>query len=402
MIKRAFVIFLLSTVLALAGGPISRPSNIITGPGSSRVQINLDGSIDIVTASGTPMRAYSATARFDTGPLELGSIATPSVSGAGDVRIYWDGAHIYSSKNGGAYAIFGEGGGTIASTTLILKGDNAGNAVAATAGTDYPGLASANVFTANQSNSYSGTASTPAMKYSGVPFAGTGTTSSPLVYVNDTNATASTTLATAGTYFGVNGHGSADLLNLLHDGASFFKVDSGGNITGQSSGYNFYRGTFLMFFIENGQGVAFRSRIDAQSGSAGNPGFSFEGDTNTGIWNSGADTLDFATGGVNRMSIGTGVAIGGGTAVKLIKSATATLDFGSTSAQSSAELSITVTGAADGDDVIVSPPNGSTNANTCFTARVSAADTVQVKFNNYSSGAVDPASGTFRVTVIQF
>jgi hypothetical protein len=79
----------------------------------------------------------------------------------------------------------------------------------------------------------------------------------------------------------------------------------------------------------------------------------------------------------------------------------ATLDFGSTSAQSSADLTITVTGAADGDVVSLGVPNASVNANTNYTAWVSAANTVTVRFNNYSSGAVDPASGTFKVKVFK-
>ncbi len=79
--------------------------------------------------------------------------------------------------------------------------------------------------------------------------------------------------------------------------------------------------------------------------------------------------------------------------------ATATLDFGSVAAQNSGDLTITVTGAADGDDVSLGVPNASVNANSCFTAWVSAANTVTVRFNNYSAGAIDPASGSFRVTV---
>ncbi len=82
-------------------------------------------------------------------------------------------------------------------------------------------------------------------------------------------------------------------------------------------------------------------------------------------------------------------------------SGSATLDFGNTSAQNSADLTITVTGAASGDVVSLGVPNGSVNANTCFTAWVSATDTVTVRFNNYSSGAVDPASGTFKIKVLK-
>ena len=82
--------------------------------------------------------------------------------------------------------------------------------------------------------------------------------------------------------------------------------------------------------------------------------------------------------------------------------ATASLDFSSTSAQNSADLTITVTGAADGDAVSLGVPNAAVNANTSFSAWVSAANTVTVRFNNYSSGAVDPANGTFRVAVLKY
>lgn len=84
-----------------------------------------------------------------------------------------------------------------------------------------------------------------------------------------------------------------------------------------------------------------------------------------------------------------------------ILTGSATLDFPDTAAQTSSELTITVTGAADGDVVSVGVPNVSTNANSCFTARVSATNTVTVKFNNYSSGSINPASGTFKVKVLK-
>ncbi len=79
----------------------------------------------------------------------------------------------------------------------------------------------------------------------------------------------------------------------------------------------------------------------------------------------------------------------------------ATLNFASTAAQSSSELTLTVTGATDGDIVQLGVPNAATNANSCFTAWVSAANTVSVKFNNYSSAAIDPASGTFKIIVLK-
>jgi len=82
-------------------------------------------------------------------------------------------------------------------------------------------------------------------------------------------------------------------------------------------------------------------------------------------------------------------------------SGSATLDFPSTNAQTNSDLTITVTGAADGDMVVLGVPNGSTLTNSSFTAWVSATNTVTVRFNNYSSGALDPASGTFKVRVIK-
>jgi hypothetical protein len=44
-------------------------------------------------------------------------------------------------------------------------------------------------------------------------------------------------------------------------------------------------------------------------------------------------------------------------------------------------------------------PNAAVNANTSYSAWVSAANTVTVRFNNYSSGTVDPASALFKVFV---
>jgi len=80
--------------------------------------------------------------------------------------------------------------------------------------------------------------------------------------------------------------------------------------------------------------------------------------------------------------------------------ATATLDFPSTSAQQSTELTITVTGAAVGKPVWLGTP-ASLNNHTGFMGYVSATNTVTVRFLNFSSGAVDPASGSYTVAVLQ-
>jgi hypothetical protein len=78
-----------------------------------------------------------------------------------------------------------------------------------------------------------------------------------------------------------------------------------------------------------------------------------------------------------------------------------TLDFPSTGAHSSSDLTITVTGAADGDIVILGVPNVSVTNESNYSAWVSAANTVTVRYNHYGSGTNNPASGTFKVYVIK-
>jgi hypothetical protein len=81
----------------------------------------------------------------------------------------------------------------------------------------------------------------------------------------------------------------------------------------------------------------------------------------------------------------------------------ATLDFGSISANSYEDLTVTVTGAADGDVVAIGVPNGSVANDVIFTAWVSAANTVTIRAtNNNSSTSRDPASGTFKAFVYKF
>lgn len=78
---------------------------------------------------------------------------------------------------------------------------------------------------------------------------------------------------------------------------------------------------------------------------------------------------------------------------------TATLDFASIASLAVASLTITVTGAALGDDVSIGVPNGSMTAGLIFFGWVSATDTVSIQCYNSTLGAIDPASGTYRATV---
>jgi hypothetical protein len=108
----------------------------------------------------------------------------------------------------------------------------------------------------------------------------------------------------------------------------------------------------------------------------------------------GSDVLAIGTDGKTMIGAGS-------TPLKKLLSVTATLDFGSTAAQTSTDLTVSVTGAAVGDSVSLGLP-AAPPANTCFTGWVSAANTVTVRLDNFSAGAVDPPSGLYRVTIHSF
>jgi hypothetical protein len=85
-----------------------------------------------------------------------------------------------------------------------------------------------------------------------------------------------------------------------------------------------------------------------------------------------------------------------------IISATATLNFPSTVGGTSSDLTMTLTGAVDGDAIMIGVPNGSTVANGCFTGWVSASNTVTIRYtNNDLVTSYDPASGTFKATIVK-
>jgi len=52
--------------------------------------------------------------------------------------------------------------------------------------------------------------------------------------------------------------------------------------------------------------------------------------------------------------------------------------------------------------VAIGVPNGAVSAGSVYTAWVSAANTVTIRFFNGSPGAVNPASSTFRAAIMQF
>ena len=76
------------------------------------------------------------------------------------------------------------------------------------------------------------------------------------------------------------------------------------------------------------------------------------------------------------------------------------INFGTVAAQSSSDVTVTVTGAAVGDIVNLGVDNAAVLANSSYTAWVSAADTITIRFNNYSIGVLTPVTtNTFKVQV---
>jgi hypothetical protein len=151
----------------------------------------------------------------------------------------------------------------------------------------------------------------------------------------------------------------------------------------------------------------------------GRPGandpFIIESTTATKVENLDADKLD---GGdwAAPAAIGTGTPAAGtfttlnlgGTTITDVISATASLDFTALAANSCEVLTITVTGAADGDAVALGVPtaladvDGGTERTTFF-GWVSGADTVSVRRCNVTGSATaEPAAATVRATVTKF
>ena len=87
--------------------------------------------------------------------------------------------------------------------------------------------------------------------------------------------------------------------------------------------------------------------------------------------------------------------ITGGNTITEHYSVTGVLDFPSISANTTSELTITVTGAAVGDSAYVMP-SGSPETGLIWSGHISAADTVTVRIGNVTTGAINPASRTWR------
>jgi hypothetical protein len=149
--------------------------------------------------------------------------------------------------------------------------------------------------------SSAGAASTPSVLFSGVPFAGTGTTSTPGVYI-DQGASEPTTWNTGGTELGINAASgfAGNFLDFhINGGSSLFKVNSIGGVTSADavSATAFNAGS-----SPPSCGTATGILCLGQGGTAGTP--------TSGVdyirADSGANTLMFSLNGGAETALGTG------------------------------------------------------------------------------------------------
>ena len=95
-----------------------------------------------------------------------------------------------------------------------------------------------------------------------------------------------------------------------------------------------------------------------------------------------------------------GITMGAGTPVTKIAVYSQTITPASVAAATSAEQTFTVTGLTTADKVIVNPGAIANSVSVCA-ARVSAANTLAVQFNNPTAGALTPTATTWSIIAIR-
>lgn len=87
------------------------------------------------------------------------------------------------------------------------------------------------------------------------------------------------------------------------------------------------------------------------------------------------------------------------TVLPAIKTSSVTFDMASVAANTTAEQNVTVTGILTTDVVLSVSPPAALNAGLGICGwRVNAADSITIRINNNTGGALDPASGSYVVT----
>jgi hypothetical protein len=84
--------------------PLTEPQKGIYGPDGAKVEVQPNGSVQIVASTGQPIQTTEGELRTD-GPIEMPGTAAPDLSEEGEGRIYFDETQdrFLVSEDGGAY-----------------------------------------------------------------------------------------------------------------------------------------------------------------------------------------------------------------------------------------------------------------------------------------------------------
>jgi hypothetical protein len=173
---------------------------------------------------------------FDDCWLQAGIVPSPGTTPGGIVwRGEWSASTAYSEQDAVSYN--GTSYIAIASSVNLAPDTNTDEWNILAQGVDGSGiayLANNQTFTNTNTFSKNGAASTSAVELTGTIFTGgTGTTTYPLLRINDSGAAAMTAWSTSGTYIGVNAKNAfiGKLLDLAVDATSVFHVNAYGQVT---------------------------------------------------------------------------------------------------------------------------------------------------------------------------
>jgi hypothetical protein len=78
-----------------------------------------------------------------------------------------------------------------------------------------------------------------------------------------------------------------------------------------------------------------------------------------------------------------------------------TIDFPGAGSSTAVDVTVTVTGAEDGDAIALGVPAAAYPAGCVYTAFVSAPNTVTIRLLNTTPGSVNPPSAIFQVRIIR-
>lgn len=252
------------------------------------------------------------------------------------------------------------------------------------------GGTNATSFTSGRVNYFNGTS---VVGDADLTFDGTNTTATS-IYVGSDGAAATPAIARAddlntGIYFG----GSADRVDITAGGANVWTFENGAT-TVRSNGVpiqvasNGTAVTPAYGQTSNGMGMYFTA-----TGTA----FAFGG-VNAATLNASTSTFTGVVVSTSGINIGTSAQT-----IRRHLSSTASLNFDFSGAGITCQdLTVTVTGAADGDTVAIGVPNTAAgSAGVLYTGFVSASDTVTVRGCDVTSAGGDPGAVTVRADVWQ-